>query len=49
MADPAELASSFRLDGRVAGVIGGTGELCSRMAEALAEAGAGAAPSDLVS
>ena len=35
-----ELASSFRLDGRVAVVIGGTGELCSRMAEALAETGA---------
>jgi NAD(P)-dependent dehydrogenase (short-subunit alcohol dehydrogenase family) len=35
-----ELASSFRLDGRVAVVIGGTGELCGRMAEGLAEAGA---------
>jgi NAD(P)-dependent dehydrogenase (short-subunit alcohol dehydrogenase family) len=37
---PPELASSFRLDGRVAVVVGGTGELCSRMAEALSEAGA---------
>jgi NAD(P)-dependent dehydrogenase (short-subunit alcohol dehydrogenase family) len=37
---PAELASNFRLDGRVAVVIGGTGALCSRMAEGLAEAGA---------
>lgn len=32
--------SAFRLDGRVAVVIGGTGELCGRMAITLAEAGA---------
>jgi NAD(P)-dependent dehydrogenase (short-subunit alcohol dehydrogenase family) len=35
------LPSSFRLDGRVAVVIGGTGVLCGRMAQALGEAGAG--------
>ena len=35
-----DLASSFRLDGRVAVVLGGTGVLCSRMADALAAAGA---------
>ena len=32
--------SSFRLDGRVAVVVGGTGVLCGRMAQALAGAGA---------
>jgi NAD(P)-dependent dehydrogenase (short-subunit alcohol dehydrogenase family) len=31
---------SFRLDGRVAAVVGGTGVLCGRMAQALAGAGA---------
>jgi len=36
----AGLPSSFRLDGRVAVVVGGTGGLGSRMAGALAEAGA---------
>lgn len=35
-----DLPSSFRLDGRVAVVIGGTGALCGRMAEALGDAGA---------
>jgi NAD(P)-dependent dehydrogenase (short-subunit alcohol dehydrogenase family) len=40
MEPTAEPAAPFRLDGRVAVVIGGTGELCSRMAEGLAEAGA---------
>ncbi len=35
-----DLPSSFRLDGRVAVVIGGTGVLCGRMAHALADAGA---------
>ena len=35
-----DLPSSFRLDGRVAVVIGGTGALCSRMAGALSDAGA---------
>jgi NAD(P)-dependent dehydrogenase (short-subunit alcohol dehydrogenase family) len=35
-----ELPESFRLDGQVAVVIGGTGALCSRMAGALAGAGA---------
>ena len=34
------LAAEFRLDGRVAVVIGGTGTLCGRMAGALAGAGA---------
>jgi NAD(P)-dependent dehydrogenase (short-subunit alcohol dehydrogenase family) len=34
------LPSSFRLDGRVAVVVGGTGVLCGRMAQALAGAGA---------
>ena len=39
--DPAlDLPSSFRLDGRVAVVIGGTGVLCGRMAGALSDAGA---------
>lgn len=37
---PADLAASFRLDGRVAVVIGGTGTLGSLMAGTLAEAGA---------
>ena len=32
---------AFRIDGKVAVVIGGTGVLCSVMAEALAAAGAG--------
>jgi NAD(P)-dependent dehydrogenase (short-subunit alcohol dehydrogenase family) len=35
-----DLPSSFRLDGRVAVVIGGTGALCGRMAGALSDAGA---------
>ena len=35
-----DLPSSFRLDGRVAVVVGGTGVLCGRMAHALADAGA---------
>lgn len=35
-----ELGAAFRLDGQVAVVVGGTGELGSRMAEALAVAGA---------
>jgi NAD(P)-dependent dehydrogenase (short-subunit alcohol dehydrogenase family) len=35
-----DLPSSFRLDGRVAVVIGGTGALCARMAWALSDAGA---------
>ena len=35
-----DLASSFRLDERVAVVLGGTGVLGGRMAEALAAAGA---------
>ena len=35
-----DLPSSFRLDGRVAVVIGGTGALCGRMAGALGDAGA---------
>jgi NAD(P)-dependent dehydrogenase (short-subunit alcohol dehydrogenase family) len=37
---PADLSASFRLDGRVAVVIGGTGALGGEMAGALAEAGA---------
>ncbi|MGD0984702.1 MAG: SDR family oxidoreductase [Acidimicrobiales bacterium] len=40
MNGPAGLSSSFRLEGRVAVVIGGTGRLGSQMALALAEAGA---------
>ena len=40
MNDPQELPLSFRLDGRVAVVIGGTGALGGRMASALAGAGA---------
>lgn len=35
-----DLPSSFRLDGRVAVVVGGTGVLCGRMAQTLAAAGA---------
>jgi NAD(P)-dependent dehydrogenase (short-subunit alcohol dehydrogenase family) len=35
-----DLPSSFRLDGRVAVVVGGTGVLCGRMAQALGKAGA---------
>jgi len=35
-----DLPSSFRLDERVAVVVGGTGALCGRMAQALGEAGA---------
>ena len=35
-----DLPSGFRLDGRVAVVIGGTGALCGRMAQTLSEAGA---------
>ncbi len=35
-----DLPSSFRLDGRVAIVVGGTGVLCSRMAQTLSQAGA---------
>ena len=39
--DPAlDLPSSFRLDGRVAVVVGGTGVLCGRMAQVLGAAGA---------
>ena len=34
------LSSLFSLDGKVAVVIGGTGELCGAMAEGLAGAGA---------
>ena len=34
------LKSLFGLDGKVAVVIGGTGELCGAMAEGLAQAGA---------
>ncbi len=41
MAASAELPASLRLDGRVAVVIGGTGVLGSRIAAALATAGAG--------
>jgi NAD(P)-dependent dehydrogenase (short-subunit alcohol dehydrogenase family) len=40
MNEPMELPLSFRLGGRVAVVVGGTGALGSRMASALAEAGA---------
>ena len=37
---PVDLPTSFRLDGRVAVVIGGTGTIGSRIAEAIADAGA---------
>ena len=40
MSDSNFLSSLFSLDGRVAVVIGGTGELCGAMAEGLANAGA---------
>ena len=40
MSTTPDLPSSFRLDGRVAVVVGGSGVLCGRMARALAGAGA---------
>ena len=40
MSTTPDLPSSFRLDGRVAVVVGGTGVLCGRMARAFADAGA---------
>jgi NAD(P)-dependent dehydrogenase (short-subunit alcohol dehydrogenase family) len=40
VSSPIDLPASFRLDGRVAVVIGGTGSLGGRMAGALADAGA---------
>lgn len=37
---PSFLSELFSLDGQIAVVIGGTGELCGAMAEGLAQAGA---------
>jgi NAD(P)-dependent dehydrogenase (short-subunit alcohol dehydrogenase family) len=37
---PVDALATFRLDGKVAVVIGGTGVLCARMAQALGDAGA---------